>query len=108
MRLLERNNAGEIRLTSFDDDHVPPYAILSHTWGREEVLFKEMVDGTGEGKFGYRKIQFKPGAMACGSVGWTHAASTRQAAPSSGRPSTACFAGIDARRNVKVIPPMPQ
>ena len=58
MRLLKRNDAGNISLANFDDDNVPPYAILSHTWGGEEVLFQEMLDGTGEGKLGYRKIQF--------------------------------------------------
>jgi hypothetical protein len=43
MRLLERNNTGDFRLTrNFHDDKVPPYAILSHTWGDEEVLFQDL------------------------------------------------------------------
>jgi hypothetical protein len=58
MHLLERNEAGKISLTTFGDDHVPPYAIISHTWGREKVLFKDMVDSVAEGKPGYHKIQF--------------------------------------------------
>ena len=59
MRLLKRSKAGKISLTNFDNnDNVPPYAILSHTWDRDEVLFKEMMDGTGERKLGYHKIQF--------------------------------------------------
>jgi hypothetical protein len=42
MRLLERNNAGNISLTKhLVGDDIPWYAILSHTWGAdtEEVSF---------------------------------------------------------------------
>ncbi|KAK4032710.1 HET-domain-containing protein [Parachaetomium inaequale] len=40
MRLL---NAATHALEEFvDDDHVPPYTILSHTWGAEEVTFKDL------------------------------------------------------------------
>ncbi|XTI93092.1 HET-domain-containing protein [Cenococcum geophilum] len=61
MRLLERNNAGELSLTKdFVGDDIPRYAILSHTWGAdtEEVTFEDLMDGTGAGKPGYNKIQF--------------------------------------------------
>jgi hypothetical protein len=60
MRLLERNNDGEFRLTKNFSDHIPKYAILSHTWGvdTEEVNFRDLIDGTGKSKDGYRKIQF--------------------------------------------------
>ena len=60
MRLLERNPAGDIRLTRDFFDHERPgrYAILSHTWGSEEVLFQDLTDGTGESKLGYEKIRF--------------------------------------------------
>ncbi|KAK3940661.1 hypothetical protein QBC46DRAFT_353953 [Diplogelasinospora grovesii] len=58
MRLLERNSAGEISLTQDFVFNVPRYAILSHTWGPDEVLFKELVDGTGKSKLGYHKIRF--------------------------------------------------
>lgn len=66
MRLLERDNAGQISLTRdfVGDDSPPPYAILSHTWGAEEVTFKDLVDGTGKNKLGYHKIRF------CGDQGW--------------------------------------
>ncbi|RFU30805.1 hypothetical protein B7463_g5540, partial [Scytalidium lignicola] len=59
MRLLKYNNASEITLTEnlFGDD-IPKYAILSHTWGTEEVSFKELMAGTGKNKAGYHKIQF--------------------------------------------------
>jgi hypothetical protein len=40
MRLL---NAKTLQLESFDrGDSLPPYAILSHTWGEEEVLFDDL------------------------------------------------------------------
>ncbi len=58
MRLLRCNIGGEASLTEFPDDSPPPYAILSHTWGREEVTFKDMIDGRGKNKLGYNKIQF--------------------------------------------------
>lgn len=73
MRLLERNAAGEVRLTGdLLDREIPQYAILSHTWRRgEEVLFKDLTDvftalpdGTGEEKLGYKKIRF------CGDQAW--------------------------------------
>src|SRR5205807_1598031 len=38
---------------------IPPYAILSHTWNEgQEVTFQDLMDGTGESKIGYDKIQF--------------------------------------------------
>jgi len=61
MRLLWRNNENELGLTSdLGEKDVPRYAILSHTWGAdtEEVTFREMMDGTGKGKAGYKKILF--------------------------------------------------
>jgi hypothetical protein len=61
MRLLERNSAGEFILTKdFVDDEVPPYAILSHTWGAnaEEVTFEDLTNGTGRDKAGHEKLRF--------------------------------------------------
>jgi hypothetical protein len=58
MRLLERDNTGEFHLTKHLPPEIPPYAILSHTWGDEEVLFKDLGDGTAKNKGGYAKIQF--------------------------------------------------
>lgn len=58
MRLLERDNTGEFRLTKHAIPDIPPYAILSHTWGDEEVLFKDLEDNTAENKGGYAKIRF--------------------------------------------------
>jgi hypothetical protein len=59
MRLLERNSAGQLSLTKdLIGDDIPQYAILSHTWGAEEVTFGDLIDGTGKSKAGYDKIRF--------------------------------------------------
>ena len=62
MRLLQRSDTGEFSLTkNFGcDEAIPPYAILSHTWGAdtEEVTFDDLTNGTGKNKAGYEKIQF--------------------------------------------------
>ena len=58
MRLLRCDIGGAVSLTEFPDSSPPPYAILSHTWGHEEVTFKDMIDGTGTNKLGYDKIRF--------------------------------------------------
>jgi hypothetical protein len=62
MRLLRRSNTCEFSLTKdlVGDKAIPSYAILSHTWGAdaEEVTFKDMTNGTGKDKPGYKKIQF--------------------------------------------------
>jgi hypothetical protein len=61
MRLLERSGAGKFILTKdfVDDDEVPLYAILSHTWVQgEEVTFEDLTNNTGKDKPGYEKIRF--------------------------------------------------
>ncbi|KAE9372964.1 HET-domain-containing protein [Stipitochalara longipes BDJ] len=57
MRLLKYQNEDEFSLTQFFDD-IPPYAILSHTWGPEEVTFRDIMDGNGMSKIGFDKIRF--------------------------------------------------
>jgi hypothetical protein len=59
MRLLKRTPDGDLQLVSVDDDHPPPYAILSHTWSEgQEVTYDELVARTGKDKTGYAKILF--------------------------------------------------
>src|SRR4051794_36313342 len=60
MRLLKLEPNGEFSLTDNLVDDVPPYAILSHTWGAdaEEVTFQDLEEGTGKSKTGYTKLQF--------------------------------------------------
>ncbi|KAK4461139.1 HET-R [Cladorrhinum samala] len=66
MRLLERDDTGEFRLTDdyLPNSGIPPYAILSHRWGDAEVLFGDFMNGTAKNKAGYAKIRF------CGDQAW--------------------------------------
>ncbi|KAF1830511.1 HET-domain-containing protein, partial [Decorospora gaudefroyi] len=58
MRLLTYEEDGRLMITSFDDDAIPPYAILSHTWGAdaEEVTFADLAKGDSKHKSGYKKM----------------------------------------------------
>ena len=60
MRLLTVEHHGEFSLTKDLIVNIPPYAILSHTWGADtdEVTFRDLIDGTGKSKAGYDKIRF--------------------------------------------------
>lgn len=60
MRLLQIQGAGTFSLINFEGGPVPPYAILSHTWGAddEEVTFSDLALGTEETKAAYRKLAF--------------------------------------------------
>ncbi|RYP52366.1 hypothetical protein DL768_002477 [Monosporascus sp. mg162] len=60
MRLLQLRGNDELTLTDNLIHDIPPYAILSHTWGRdgEEVTFQELMEKRGKHKIGYEKIVF--------------------------------------------------
>ena len=60
MRLLQRTKNGGISLTRDITADIPQYAILSHTWGREddEVTLSDITNGTAKKKAGYEKIRF--------------------------------------------------
>ena len=62
MRLLLCSDTGEFSFNKYlvGDDTIPPYAILSHTWGAdaEEATFEDITNGTGKDKPGYEKIRF--------------------------------------------------
>jgi hypothetical protein len=66
MRLLKYGEDGRLTITSFNDNAIPPYAILSHTWGvdKEEVTFADLAKGDGRHQpsdkeiAGYTKIRF--------------------------------------------------
>ena len=62
MRLLRRSKPGEFSFSKnfVGNDTIPPYAILSHTWGADttEVTFEDLRNGTGKEKPGYEKIRF--------------------------------------------------
>ncbi|KAM7195080.1 P-loop containing nucleoside triphosphate hydrolase protein, partial [Rhypophila sp. PSN 637] len=61
MRLLKRDDRNEPSLTDdLPPDKIPRYAILSHTWGpdSDEVTYRDLTEGIGKDKVGYKKIQF--------------------------------------------------
>jgi hypothetical protein len=58
MRLLYFDSSRKLTSADFSRKSIPPYAILSHTWGDDEFLFEDLVNGTGESKAGYEKIIF--------------------------------------------------
>lgn len=56
MRLI---NVRTYSLEEFHDNAIPPYAILSHTWGDQEVSIHDMTNGTqAKRKKGFKKIQY--------------------------------------------------
>ena len=61
MRLLYYREDAVLSVTAdmVDADAIPPYAILSHTWGtdEEEATFEDLTNNAGKDKAGYKKIQ---------------------------------------------------
>jgi hypothetical protein len=55
MRLL---HAESIQLRSFEENAIPRYAILSHTWGEDEVSFQDLYVSAAASKTGYQKIKY--------------------------------------------------
>jgi hypothetical protein len=60
MRLLQIKDNGDLSLIEFLGTTIPPYAILSHTWGSssEEVLYQDILNNTATEKSAYCKITF--------------------------------------------------
>jgi hypothetical protein len=60
MRLLQYSESGNLSIHCFDDDAVPPYAILSYAWGADgdEVTFADLDTVDARAKPGYEKIRF--------------------------------------------------
>ncbi|KAF7511136.1 hypothetical protein GJ744_005367 [Endocarpon pusillum] len=58
MRLLHFGDTGRLTLEDFSGRIIPPYAILSHRWGDDEVIFEDLKDDRYKNKTGYRKIEF--------------------------------------------------
>jgi len=54
MRLLATKT---ISLHEFHDGDIPPYAILSHRWGQEEVTFNDVVNGLAPSRRGFEKVR---------------------------------------------------
>ncbi|ETS85275.1 hypothetical protein PFICI_03300 [Pestalotiopsis fici W106-1] len=62
MRLLYQDDGSRYKFTSDSCSDIPPYAILSHTWGTDEIKFADIIESEGEGTWqnraAYRKIKF--------------------------------------------------
>lgn len=54
MRLINTKTGA---LEEFLGEDIPKYAILSHTWGEEEVTYQDYSRGIHKSKKGYRKIK---------------------------------------------------
>jgi len=54
MRLLHTN---ELYLKDFIGDKVPPYVVLSHTWGDEEITLDDIKSGTASLRKSYDKLR---------------------------------------------------
>ncbi|KAK0646894.1 heterokaryon incompatibility protein-domain-containing protein [Cercophora newfieldiana] len=61
MRLLHAKSFELKEFIGSSGNGTPPYAILSHTWGEDEVLFRDVCDGLRPGttdKLGWAKVRF--------------------------------------------------
>lgn len=61
MRLLQLgDDAQSFSLVQYLGCDIPPYAILSHTWGssKDEITYQDLACGTGASKTGYGKLTF--------------------------------------------------
>jgi hypothetical protein len=60
MRLLTVSDNDELSFVERVGNDIPPYAILSHTWGADsdEISYKDLVDGRYKEKKGFLKLDF--------------------------------------------------
>ena len=72
MRLLHVEN-DELILKEFWHRKIPEYAILSHTWGDDEVSFQDIESGhrrSYQNKEGYRKIKYSCRQARMDGIKW--------------------------------------
>ncbi|KAI5860675.1 HET-domain-containing protein [Durotheca rogersii] len=67
MRLI---NVRTFRIHRFQGRNVPPYAILSHTWTKDEVSLQDWHAGRGKPKQGFKKIRFVCEQARRDRLGW--------------------------------------
>ncbi|KAF2022863.1 hypothetical protein EK21DRAFT_95380 [Setomelanomma holmii] len=100
MRLLKHGEDGCLTFTTFDENSIPHFAILSHTWGEdtEEVTLADLAQGgtsLAMRKFG--SSESKHSKMGYSTFGSTHAASISRTRLSSPTLSSPCSAGTKTR-----------
>jgi len=54
MRLLKSTT---LKLEEFNESEIPLYAILSHAWGKDEVLFKYIEGETAKKRAAFSKVR---------------------------------------------------
>jgi hypothetical protein len=69
MRLI---NVATLQLSEFWGDDIPPYAILSHRWGQEEVSFEQLSLSLtlAEGMKGFQKIRYCAAQAKTEGLNW--------------------------------------
>jgi hypothetical protein len=69
MRLI---NASTLGNAEFVGDKIPPYAIVSHTWGDEEISFEDLSKPIDDQKHkeGYVKMQYSCGQAVKDGIEW--------------------------------------
>lgn len=71
MRLL---NTESLELREFFDNDIPPYAILSHRWEEEEVIYQDMIPSAEksktQNKYGYAKLLGSCKLAQCKGYKW--------------------------------------
>ncbi|PHH79370.1 hypothetical protein CDD82_2429 [Ophiocordyceps australis] len=73
MRLIRASTAVEpsgLAFRDFTPDHVPPYAILSHTWGDDEVIYGDCLSGTAHQKSSFAKIRDSCAQAVADNLDW--------------------------------------
>ena len=61
MRLLQIDASENLSFTAdLADENIPPYGILSHTWGadEDELTYNDIRNGSGKSKAGHAKVLF--------------------------------------------------
>jgi hypothetical protein len=61
MRLLRLEDNSRFQLDRFQKEKIPPYATLSHTWGRgevDEVTYKDIMYDIGNNKPSFKELEF--------------------------------------------------
>lgn len=59
-----------MRLMEFSGDDIPPYAILSHTWDKEEVAYKDYGTSAALSMAGWGKIKQTCNLAVCDNLGY--------------------------------------
>lgn len=67
MRLLTTSN---LELVEFRPHEIPPYAILSHTWEKHEVLLQDMVNQSAQKKPSFAKVRSAVHQARKGGLGY--------------------------------------